>query len=226
MAAADRSYGQPWTAEEVAFIAGDEPIKIQARAPLPALQLLAGDLEAVAPLHHTEVPLWLAVFLKRRGKCRIVAPDWLAPEQLEQTLAEERRNQDRFTPLPYHYLEIAFELLNVAEDDLTDANRIRVALVDIEDTRRAKIHRGLKTIDKTVNHINLPDISAMELNRIRGIAVGALDSLHTLDKTLNNDKPDAGGAGGGGSGSGDAVGGGANARLQAALAKRQRLGGS
>ena len=68
MAAADRSYGQPWTAEEVAFIAGDEPIKIQARAPLPALQLLAGDLDEVAPLHHTEVPLWLAVFLKRRGK--------------------------------------------------------------------------------------------------------------------------------------------------------------
>ena len=208
-----------YSAEEVAFFAGDQQITIQARAPLPGLQLLDGDLDEVAALRQTEVPLWLALFLKRRGKCRIVAPDWLAPEQLEETLAEERRNQDRFAPLPYHYLEVAFELLNAAEDDLQDANRTRVALVDLEDTRRAKVARGLKNIDRSVNVIKLPDISAMELNRIRGVAVGALDSLRTLEASAGG----GGGSSGGGSSQGYGGGGGGNSRLQAALQKRQRL---
>ena len=166
--------GAAYSAEEVAFFAGDQQITIQARAPIPGLSLLDGDIEEISALRQAEVPLWLALFLKRRGKCRIVAPDWLAPEQLEETLAEERRNHERFAPLPYHYLEVAFELLSVAEDDLQEANRIRVALVDIEDTRRAKLARGLKTIDHNTDVITLPDISAMELSRIRGVATGAL----------------------------------------------------
>ena len=226
--------GAAYSAEEVAFFAGDQQITIQARAPIPGLSLLDGDIEEISALRQAEVPLWLALFLKRRGKCRIVAPDWLAPEQLEETLAEERRNQDRFAPLPYHYLEVAFELLSVAEDDLQEANRIRVALVDIEDTRRAKLARGLKTIDHNTDVITLPDISAMELNRIRGVATGALNSLRLLNPGANGAANGGGGPGGGGGGGGygggqgggsfpggDGGSGGGNARLQAAL-KRQR----
>ena len=37
-----------------------------------------------------------------RGKCRIVMPDWLNPDSLEETLNAERREQGRFAPLPYY----------------------------------------------------------------------------------------------------------------------------
>ena len=176
---------------------------------------------------------WRPELSRHRAPYKVTFADgkvshWLAPDQLGETLAEERRNQDRFAPLPYHYLEVAFELLSVAEDDLQDANRIRVALVDIEDTRRAKVARGLKNIDRSVNTIKLPDISAMELNRIRGVAVGALDGLRHLEASAGaaaGGVGDGGGGSGGTQSSGDGGSGGeANARLQAALQKRQRLG--
>ena len=232
--------GTPFSAEEVAFLAGDQMITIQARAPLPSLQLLDGDIAEIGTMRQEQVPLWLGIFLKRRGKCRIVAPDWLTPEALEETLAAERRDQGRFASLPYHYLEVAFELLNVAEDDLQDPNRIRVALVDIEDTRRAKVTRGLKGIDRAPNVIKLNDISAMELNGIRGVATGALDSLFQLERASGSSTgagpgPGAGaGAGAGRAGPGASAGartgssiggggGGDTSRLQSALQKRQRM---
>ena len=236
--------GAPLTSEEVAFLAGDQQITIQARASLNALHLLDGDIDEISTMRQEQVPLWLALFLKRRGKCRIVAPDWLNPEALEDTLAAERRDQGRFAPLPYHYLEVAYELLNAAEDDLQDPNRIRVALVDIEDTRRAKVARGLKSIDRAVNVIKLNDISAMELNRIREFACSSLDSLQYLERQSTGGgaaaggggaggrvgggrggaADDSGGGGGGGGGGSSGVGsGGAPSALQAALAKRARM---
>ena len=197
MAALALATGLPFSAEEIAFQAGDQEITIQATARLPALQLMHGEIPEISALQQQPVPLWLALWLKRRGKCRIIAPDWLHPEALEEKLAEEKRSANNFATTPYHYLEIAYELLNTAEDDLErlDPNRIRVALADLEDTRRAKIGRGLRTIDQTVDHIRLEDISATELNSIRGVATGALDSLRKLE-----------GLGGGGAGAGDGGG--------------------
>jgi len=39
--------------------------------------LYQGDIGPFNPGLQTEVPLWLAVSLKQRQKCRIVPPDWM-----------------------------------------------------------------------------------------------------------------------------------------------------
>ena len=56
--------GQPLTAEEVAFLAGDQQITIPARTTLSAMQLLDGDIGEISALRQEQVPLWLALFLK------------------------------------------------------------------------------------------------------------------------------------------------------------------
>jgi GINS complex subunit 2 len=212
-----------FTADEVAFFAGEQVVTIQARAPLSSMQLMDGEIGEISALRQESVPLWLALVLKQRDKCRIVAPEWLHPEKLEETLAEERANADRFAPLPYHYLELAFQLLSVAEDDLEDTNRIRELLADIEDLRRAKLTRGLKTIDQKVTSIKLPNISATELNRIRATATGVLDSLRELGSAGGTGRAGAyaGSQGGGGGASVGGDGGASNERLQQALRRRR-----
>ena len=97
-------------------------------------------------------------------------------------------------------------------------------LADIEDTRRAKVARGLKNIDRSVTFIKLPDISATELNRIRGVATGALDSLRKLGAVATDGSAPAVGSGSQGASQGMAAGGSgdaANARLQQALRQRR-----
>ena len=94
-----------------------------------------------------EVPLWVAAYLKKRDNCFIKLPEWLEPDNLQASLAEERDNPDRFSALPHHYVEIAKELLQIASDDLPEANKIRGLVADIEDVRRTKLQTGLRNLE-------------------------------------------------------------------------------
>lgn len=40
-----------------------------------------------------EVPLWLGLNLRQRGKCRLVMPDWLDEEKLAEKKEEETQSK-------------------------------------------------------------------------------------------------------------------------------------
>lgn len=40
-----------------------------------------------------EVPLWLGVNLRQRGKCRLVAPEWMDVEKLTEKKEEEKQSK-------------------------------------------------------------------------------------------------------------------------------------
>ena len=133
------------------------------------------------PPNPIEVPLWLALFFKKRDKCRLKPPEWLEPEALETTLTEERTNTGQFAEIPFHYIEVAKELLECAADDIPEVHRVRSLLKDIEDVRRGKVERGLRNFDQNTMSVKLTNLSAMELNRIRTVAAGALEAGHEAD---------------------------------------------
>lgn len=64
-----------------------------------------GTFGPFVPNTEVEVPLWFAVTLRRRQKCVVAPPPWLALEPLTKVLEEERKH-DSFTELPYHYVEV------------------------------------------------------------------------------------------------------------------------
>lgn len=41
------------------------------------LFIIKGVFGPFSPLKEVEVPIWLALFLKKRQKCQIVVPSWL-----------------------------------------------------------------------------------------------------------------------------------------------------
>ena len=187
---------------------------------LDTLQFICGDVPELQPAIPAEVPLWLAMFLRKRDKCRVVTPAWLEAESLEATLDEEKRNQDRFAQLPFHFIEIAKELLTYAPEDVAEVHRIRSTLADIEDHRRAKVERGLRNIDASSTVARLSNLGAMELNRIRPVATSALDSFKVLDVAA---APAGSAVGGGIRPSGTGVAGASGERLGAALRRRESM---
>ena len=60
------------------------------------------------PLRHCQVPLWVALNLRQRQKCRIVQPEWMAPDRLEAARDAERESPF-FAELP------ALDLFAVAQ---------------------------------------------------------------------------------------------------------------
>ena len=77
--------------------AEDEHISIVPNFNSNVLHFLNGDF---GPFHSNlaiDVPLWLALALKERRKCRIEAPMWMSIDMLKVTLAEEKTYQQQFS---------------------------------------------------------------------------------------------------------------------------------
>ena len=86
-----------FTSEELEFYAEDEHISIIPNFNSNVLHFLNGDF---GPFHSnlgTDVPLWLALALKERRKCRIETPLWMSIDVLKATLSEERQVVDQFS---------------------------------------------------------------------------------------------------------------------------------
>uniref|UniRef100_A0A8D1DQ06 GINS complex subunit 2 n=1 Tax=Sus scrofa TaxID=9823 RepID=A0A8D1DQ06_PIG len=126
-------------AAEVEFLAEKELVTIIPNFSLDKIYLIGGDLGPFNPGLPVQVPLWLAINLKQRQKCRLLAPEWMDVEKLEK-MRDHERKEDTFTPAPNpHYTELTKLLLNHASDNIPKADEIRTLIKDVWDTRVAKL---------------------------------------------------------------------------------------
>ena len=103
-------------------------------------------------------------------KARILIPDWMREQTLLRIYKSENENIS-FQELPFYAFEIAKLLFLNASDDFKlchiDINRTRVLLKDIESKRNSKIVNGLKEIEANTIYLSLPNVSSLELNKLR-----------------------------------------------------------
>ncbi|KAI8006052.1 DNA replication complex GINS protein PSF2 [Camellia lanceoleosa] len=140
-----------------------------------------GDFGPLHPQIPTQVPLWLAVALKKRGKCTIRPLEWMSVEKLTQVLEAERDSQKTFQRLPFHYVEISRLLFDHARDNIADIYMVRSLIEDIKDVRFHKIGTGLEVISQRTAALKLEHLTAMEVNIVRPFVVRALQTLYKLD---------------------------------------------
>ena len=88
--------------EEAEFIAKNELLTIVPTFTEEVMHLVSGDFGPFEAGVAVEVPLWLALYFKARHQCRIVFPDWLTVESLEELMKNESTSEI-FTPVPGNY---------------------------------------------------------------------------------------------------------------------------
>ncbi|XP_020276701.1 DNA replication complex GINS protein PSF2 [Asparagus officinalis] len=170
-----------FSAPEVEFLAEDEMIEIVPNIRMEALNMICGDYGPFFPQIATRVPLWLAVALRKRGKCTIRSPEWMSVERLTQVLESERESPREFQPLPFHYIEISRLLFDHAHDDIQNIYMVRSLIEDIRDVRFHKVETGLETIAGRTHAVKLKNLSAMEVNIVRPFMVRALQAFYKHD---------------------------------------------
>ncbi|KNE70366.1 hypothetical protein AMAG_14506 [Allomyces macrogynus ATCC 38327] len=173
---------------EAEFLAENERIQIEPLVRLPVLGLIETEFGPFVPPRSVSVPLWLAIVLKKRGLCLIKPPRWLTAESL-QDLVQAERTQDQFTPLPFHYMEVAKMLLeaHVAGDDLPDAGTCQTLLQDLREARRSKARQGVEIMDQS--HIRVDHLAQMELNELRPPFTMSFSMMKRLQAAANLARP-------------------------------------
>ncbi|KAK0726326.1 DNA replication complex GINS protein psf-2 [Apiosordaria backusii] len=79
------------THSEVAFLAEMELVTVVPRQRLESIDLLSGKTPPLRPPHRTDLPLWLALLLKKQRRANIVPPPWLHPASLAEIVHRETK---------------------------------------------------------------------------------------------------------------------------------------
>ncbi|XP_004693583.1 PREDICTED: DNA replication complex GINS protein PSF2 [Condylura cristata] len=144
-----------------------------------------GDLGPFNPGLPVDVPLWLAVSLKQRQKCRVLPPEWMDVEKLEK-MRDHERNEETFTPMPSpYYMELTKLLLNHASDNIPKADEIRTLVKDTWDTRIAKLRVSADSfVRQQEAHAQLDNLTLMEINTSGAFLTQALNHMYKLRTSL------------------------------------------
>ncbi|KAK4671905.1 DNA replication protein psf2 [Podospora pseudoanserina] len=79
------------THSEVAFVAEMELVTVVPRQRLESIDLLSGKTPPLRPPHRADLPLWLALLLKKQRRANIVPPPWLYPASLADIVHRETK---------------------------------------------------------------------------------------------------------------------------------------
>uniref|UniRef100_A0A8C4U7E5 DNA replication complex GINS protein PSF2 n=1 Tax=Falco tinnunculus TaxID=100819 RepID=A0A8C4U7E5_FALTI len=181
---------------EVEFLAEKELVTIVPNFSLDRIHLIGGDLGPFNPGLPVEVPVWLAINLKQRQKCRLIPPEWMdvalagslirqTQEKLEE-IRDQERKEDTFTPMPSpYYMELTKLLLNYASDNIPKADEIRTLVKDTWDTRVAKLRLSADSfVRQQEAHAKLDNLTLMEINTTGTFLTQALDHMYKLRTNL------------------------------------------
>ena len=110
---------------EVEFLAENQTIQIIPNFSHDRLYLICGEVGPFRPGIPVHVPLWLALNLKQRQKCRLSAPEWMTVETLTKVKEDESVSRT-FTQMPDdHYMVTTQLILGAAPHDIQNADEVR-----------------------------------------------------------------------------------------------------
>ncbi|PNH10467.1 DNA replication complex GINS protein PSF2 [Tetrabaena socialis] len=179
------------TPEELEFFAEHEKVVIipnfSLNLPSSKLSCVEGTYGPFRPNIPVDVPLYLALALHRRGKCRIQPPPWMASDKLKEVLEEERSISQYFQPVPQYYVEVSKMLFTEARaifGSNNDVHEVQDLIEELKKVRNSKILDGLRKVSGPIT-VKLNNLSASESNKIRLLFENSLNMWHQLAK---NDK--------------------------------------
>lgn len=175
------------------------------------LTLQKGYLKPLNPPHRSNVPLWLALLLKRQRRANILPPPWLNSHSLSAILDHEIENAETFSPQPRLSPQPAPNALQFSPPFLSNSTAdaaadalpyhwlelgemlLQSASDDFEDPDNVrKLLRGLREVRMAKlragvevldagGGLKMNGIGGMEVGEGRAFITGVVDGLRLVD---------------------------------------------
>ncbi|XP_063531806.1 probable DNA replication complex GINS protein PSF2 [Cydia strobilella] len=175
---------------EIEFIGENRIVSIIPNFTYDKIYLICGEFGPFRAGLPMNVPLWLAVMLKQKQKCRMVPPDWMDIEVLEG-IKEAEKNSRFFTKMPNeHYMVEAKLILGTAPEDVPRAAEIKTIIKDIWDIRMSKLRTSMDALMKAGgSYGRLDHLTMMEINSVKPLLPEAMDELHRIQMMTSKNIP-------------------------------------
>ena len=152
--------------------------------PLRMITSEYGPFDRRTPL---SIPLWMAIYLERHGKCTVIGPAWLSVENLKARIREEReKGAAMFSDMNDMILQVGTVLLNREYLNVeylggpAERNAMSALLLELMLIRKSKAVDGMKQIDVTSTVIDISKMTSLERATIRPQASRMVDQLRDL----------------------------------------------
>jgi GINS complex subunit 2 len=179
-----------FTASDSEFFAEETIVTITSAIDHPIFYFISGNFGPLVAGLPCELPLWLAINLRRKQKCTIEIPQWMSVESLEN-FVEKERSEENFEQLPFHYLEIAHLLLNFAKEEIHMYDRVCALVQDLENIRKDRCRLGMLQNASTVRQgerifvSKWQNICSMEIHSFETFLTESMDMFFKLTETSN-----------------------------------------
>ncbi|XP_055600060.1 probable DNA replication complex GINS protein PSF2 [Uranotaenia lowii] len=170
--------------DELEFIGENATIGVIPSFNHDPIYLISGAIGPFRGGHPLHVPLWFAIHLRQQQKCRIVPPEWMDVQLLEDMKEEEKRSR-HFTRMPSeHYMVEAKLVLNTAPEDVPQSDEIKTLIKDIWDIRCAKLRTTTDIFLKGEGEaVKLDNVTMVELHTIRPFLPHSMDLLWRIQQS-------------------------------------------
>ncbi len=113
---------------EVEFLGEREVVGIVPNFNLEKMYMISGDVGPFKAGLPVQVPLWLALNLRQRMRCRILCPDWMDVTVLE-TIKQDEIQTETFRKMPSeHYMVLAKLLFENCPGDLPNSDQLKTLI--------------------------------------------------------------------------------------------------
>lgn len=167
---------------EIEFLGEDELVEIipnfSSKEEIELIQGSFGPFEVNLPI---QIPLWIAITLRKKGKCKIQQPKWLDIEYLKEKIEEEKKNEIEFSRLSFDFIQNGLILLKICSkngNDFEKIENIRILLEDLMNIREIKIKKGLLKIDNSTSGLEMANITCIEMNKYRQVISNTMKNLN------------------------------------------------
>lgn len=179
-----------FTQKELHFMTKHESILIKPNFISGKMELVSGTFGPFKAGVVIEVPIWFAIYLKRRGKCIIILPEAYDIENLREKLKLESESKGEMVKLSSSFFEVFDILAKIVKDDVDDFDEVRSMVDDLKQKRMAKLSQRIqkmKLSDKNFEEVEYKNYTEQELQMNRSLLGEMLQKVNKI-KDLQKEK--------------------------------------
>jgi GINS complex subunit 2 len=176
------------------FFAEETIVTVTPSIDHPKLKFISGEFGPLFAGVDCQLPLWLAITLKKKGKCIIEIPEWMSVQRLEEYVARER-SEPTFELLPFHYIEISLLLLTHCKEHIKNLDKVSALLEDLQNIRMDRAKLGMQAIAEKVRTgeavpcVGLNGIACAEIQLLKPLFVRSMAMFDKLTKVEGEVNP-------------------------------------